>query len=52
MICEHDWETDINQSPIFELAGIDETVEKKVICGKCGRKGREVWVYSATIEDN
>jgi len=48
--CEHEWVTDKDQVPIFELAGLGETVEKRVVCELCGKKGREVWIYSTTIE--
>lgn len=48
--CEHEWETDRNTMPIYKLAGLGETVEKEVFCSKCGKKGREVWIYSTTIE--
>ena len=35
----------------FEIGGLGETVERIGYCKKCGKRVREIWVYSTTIVD-
>lgn len=36
----------------YELGGLGETVEKKVVCEKCGQKAREVYIFSCYVEED
>ena len=35
----------------FEIGGLGETVERVGVCKKCGKRVREVWIYSSTLID-
>jgi len=47
--CDHDWKYDRNS--MFKIGDFGETIERYVVCKKCGKTGREVWVFSCYVED-
>ena len=49
--CDHIFQSD-GKNPYYEIRGLGETLEKKIVCKKCGLKAREVWIYSCTMTDD
>ena len=47
--CEHEFEETEDKS--YHLSEFCQTLEKNVVCSKCGKTGKEIWVYSTTEED-
>lgn len=49
---DHDYQSVKGWANRYELGGLGETLEKQVVCSKCGQRAREVWIFSCYIEED
>lgn len=49
-ICDHVFQSTPGWENRYILGGMGETLEKQVVCEKCNLKGREIWIYSNTVD--
>ena len=48
--CDHDWKLEEGNED-FHVRGCGETLEKDLVCSKCGKTAREVWIFSCIVEN-
>lgn len=51
-VCDHEFESAPGWENKYELRGLGETLEKEIVCRKCGLSAREVWIYSCIIRND
>ena len=49
-ICDHVFQSAPRWENGYVLGGLGETLEKRVVCEACGVEGKEVWIYSCTVD--
>lgn len=50
--CDHEFYSVKGWENRHEIGGMGETLEKQVVCKHCGKKAREIWIYSCTLDEN
>ena len=50
-LCDHNWQPEEDNEG-WHVRGLGETLEKDLVCSKCGKRAREVWIFSCILDEN